>query len=427
MKHFNLFNIISQNQKIDPVQLDYLKYELDQRVYSYGDQFLSPRERTIKSRSFNKLARKLAFRLHGYYKILSTQNFSPSMTKRIVSNAYFSINDEFRQIGFSVFSPPWGYSKKSSFIPDIKLLKSFFKLESILETSSFIDLLNKKTSVALNLFVENSKEAYQHINAAALIVPNDINIWERIAIEQFKKMGLPTFTFLHGLPGRYNHLDESRTDYLVVWGEKIKDSYIKAGHDPKRIFISGHPHYKNLITKDTEHSLDNILVITKSMNGAQHSANVVLSDRGNLVAYLYSIQQVLVSLGVKKVRLRPHPSESINWYYRFIDKDFFSFDRENLAESIRTSTLVIGPTSTVMLESLYHGVNYQVYEPSVEGICVDNYPAVPPFDGSDSRVPVAKNKEDLKYFLKGKSRIDLKFWSDYIQTPFDLSFCRELI
>jgi hypothetical protein len=88
---------------------------------------------------------------------------------------------------------------------------------------------------------------------------------------------------------------------------------------------------------------------------------------------------------------------------------------------------VIGPTSTVFLEALYYGVNYVCFEPSIEDIDLLNFPLVPPFDGSDERVPIAKNEDELEKIIKRKILVNLEVFDDYIKTPFDLSFIKTMI
>jgi len=229
------------------------------------------------------------------------------------------------------------------------------------------------------------------------------------------------------LPGRYNSFDDNRSDFLIVWGEKIKENYINVGVNPNKIYVSGHPYYKTLNTLNLKFSFDDILVLNNSIDGAHHSDGIIMGDRGNSILYLFSIERELKRLGVKSVRFRPHKEENIDWYYKFINDDFFKPDVNNFSESLKRSTLIIGPTSTVFLESIYYGVNYLVYEPSNEGKNLLNQQLVPPFDGSDSRTPVAKTEDDLKYVLKNKTKVDTSIFSDYISSPFDLSFVKNLI
>jgi hypothetical protein len=232
---------------------------------------------------------------------------------------------------------------------------------------------------------------------------------------------------LHGLPGRYNQIDDNRSDYLIVWGEKIREHYIKVGINPNKIFISGHPSYKQPELTKLKFSFDSVLILTKPLNGVHMSDGVILGNRANLILYLYSVEKILKRFGIKSVRFRPHPSENASWYLKFINNNFYKVDKGNLSESIKKSTLIIGPTSTVFLESLYYGVNYVVYEPAIKNIDLINCPLVPPFDGTDSKIPVSNDETELEYILKNKIMVNPTCFNDYITTPFNLSFVKNLI
>ena len=251
---------------------------------------------------------------------------------------------------------------------------------------------------------------------------------EKIAITVFNKIKKPSFLFLHGLPERYNNLDDNRTNYLIVWGEKIKENYVHHGVSPEKIFISGHPYYSSFKKGDLRFSFDNILVITYALSGGQPRSNSYqLKDRGRAILYLYSIQSVLQKIGIKSVRFRPHPSESGLWYQRYIDTKFYFLDNESLCDSLKKTSLVIGSASTVILEAIYYGVNYILYEPVINNISLEGERLVPPFDGSDKRLPVANDEDSLLYILKNRIKIDTSIWDAYIKTPFDISFIKTLI
>jgi hypothetical protein len=427
MERFYLIDTIAGSRKPRGDLLDLMKYELDQRIYYYGGQFRSPWEASGTRYPLARQMRKVAASLVRRVAFERSLRQRLPQGKRVLSNAYFSANAEMRRLGYAVLSPPWGGSTRADFLPNREAFDACRALGKIVGRASFVDLLAESTAEAVKAFADALRQAVQSVDAAALVVPNDAGMWERLAIREFRKMGRPSFVFLHGLPGRYNRFDEGRTDYLVVWGERIRKNYIQAGHDPKRVLVSGHPYYRDMPASEPSHSLEDVLVLTKSMNGAQHSEEVVLTDRGNLAAYLYFVQEALESLGVRRARLRPHPVENGDWYRGFLDMGFYALDREGLPESLRRSSLVIGPASTVMLESLYHGVFYQVFEPVSAGRCMDNYPAVPPFDGSDPRLPVAKDTDGLARLLKSGGAIDPSFWAEYVRTPFSLDFMKGIV
>lgn len=425
MQNFYLIDFFKKNKIIAPELLESLKYELDQNIYYYGDQFKYPRESNSKE-YFKKNTRKLLMRMFAIFKIIQNRKIRTEK-KVILSTAYFGVNQELKKHNFQVYCPSWRISRGNNVLSDFKLFISSERIKSKIENNNFNELISSEFLVEVKRFEEELKLFFQQKKLKALIVPNSVGFFENLCLHICKEINIPSFVFSHGLPAGYNSVNENRSDYLIVWGEKIKEHYISAGMNPDKIFVSGHPYYKEFKEIDLGFSLEKILVITKAMSGSQGTENVRLSDRGNSILYLYFIEKVLKGLGVKSVRFRPHPSESDEWYLKFINNDFYKPDKDALVDSIKRSSLVIGPTSTVFLESLYYGVNYVVYEPSINNMDFLNSELAPPFDGSEPGIHVAKNEKELEYILKNKKKINTSFFGKYIKSPFDLSFINDLI
>lgn len=429
MQNFYLIDYIKENLQIDQTLLESIKYELDQHIYYYGNQFKHPKERYEDFA--DKISKERIKKVLIHYMVLIScvfkHNFNNNGNKNILSNAYFSTNEELKKLNFNVYNPPWSIGRNFEFLANREIFREVEYFKESFANKSFTDLINQEFIDDIQLFESKLEQYFIDSQIDALFVPNDMAFFESITINIFKQISRPSFIFLHGLPGRYNSVDENKTDYLIVWGDKIKEHYIRAGIDRDKIFVSGHPYYKELKCRDLMSNLDAPLIITKSMNGAQHNDKVRLTDRGNLILYLYMIQAVLRKLGIDHVRFRPHPSENSAWYLKFIDKDFFQVDRGDLSNSLKKSTIVIGPTSTVFLEAIYYGVNYVCFEPCQNDIDLINFNPVPPFDGSDERLPMAKNEEQLEKILKDKTKVDVSIFEDYIKMPFDLSFVKSMI
>ncbi len=424
MENFYLLEYLKNNSYFNQTQYNTLRYELDNILHNYGDHFKYPYEIQGKKN-------KIHFRRYLNYFItlfkIIRNSKSSQKSELILSNAYFTVDDELKKLGYQVFCPSWRMVNDRNVLSSFELFLKSEKIKRKFRDLNFNQLLAENFMTEINQFEGELILFFRKKNIKSLFVPNDMSFFENLSIKVCRQVGIPSFIFLHGIPGRYNHIDEHFSDYLIVWGDQIRENYIKTGMNPNKIFVSGHPYYKKLKLTQLKNSLDSVLVLTKTMVGAHHSDGVTSGDRGNLILYLYSVEKILKSLGVKQVRLRPHPSENANWYLKFINQDFYTIDKENLKQSIQSSSIIIGPTSTVFLESLYHGVNYIIYEPSLNNIELTNHILVPPFDGSDSKIPVAKNEDELAYILKNKIKVDQTCFNDYIKTPFDISFVKNLI
>ena len=423
--NFYLFDYLKNSLDVDPTTLHYLKYELDKKIYYFGEHFRNPVEggpwltRRMRVALKSCLARAVC---------MMRRNHQP-IDGSILSNAYFSFNRELERLGFAVHCPAWSIRNLDNIYPDKDLARAAFRIERQLTKRDYRKLIEKPFIEEVRRFKELLASSISRKRIRALCVPNDLSFFHRVSIDVFKEAHLPTFLFLHGVPGRYSAIDDNRTDYLVVWGSRIRDLYVTAGVKPEKILVSGHPLYKEFRETGLQFDFDDVLVLDKScQEGAPSmSDRVVLADRGNSVIYLMMLQRVLSKFGVRSVRLRVHPVANGKWYHKFVDRSFFVLDRLPLHESLARATLVIGPTSSVLLEAMYYGKNYLLFEPQKEGKDLANLTVVPPFDGSDERVPLARDEKELEHLLKNKIRIDCSMWHDYIQTPFSIDFMKRLV
>lgn len=428
MKNFYLLDYLNDISCIDSEKFELLKHELDKHIYSYGDHLINNKENKDTNKIKNNLRDLIEFLFFLFPNKIKIKD------NTVISNAYFNFSNELLRIGYNPLLSPWKWRPLKSFLfsplYDKKLIFSIKKINNKLKKSSFLDLID-------NSFldeIENIKaffiDYFSNENIKAFFAPFDLPFFERLLIKVFKELNKPSFICVHGLSGAYSKSDDTSADFLIVFGEKIKEDYIKIGVNKDKIFVSGHPFYKEDRSKSKlRFSLDNILVLTKVTHGFPWSieGKGVFIDRGRSILYLYSIQNVLKKLGVKSVRFRPHPSENTSWYMKFIDKNFFIIDNTTLIDSLNKSSLVIGPSSTVFIESLYYGSNYVIYEPTIEKKDIIDFELLSPFDGSDSRIIIAKNEYELKTIIKEKICSDMSFFGDYIKTPFDINFIKDLI
>lgn len=409
----------------DPELYSMMRYELDHHMYSFGRHFRRPLERevSVKEKLRSAIASAIAIGKHSLSTLPDLGNV------RVLSSAYSTFNNELHKIGIDPVWPPWSRKPGAKVIPSYKMSIACEKVKNALRYWTFRSLASKSFYDLVDDYRSEFLKACQQHDLKALFVAQDLSFFERLAIDSFKQMNLPTFVMLHGLPGQYNSIDDNRADYLIVWGEKLRKNYIDNGVDPQKIFVAGHPSLRQRTgAEKLRFSFENILVLTTSTNGSPHSTGFFPTDRGTLIAHLCAIQNVLNKFGVKKVKLRPHPSENPSWYFQFIDPNFFSLDDAPLNETLRKATLVIGPSSTIVLEAIHAGVNYVLFEQSTDRIRnVTGFKLVPPFDDSEPRLPLACNQQELIEILETKKTVDSSFFSDYVKADFGLEFLQKLV
>lgn len=398
--------------------IDDLKYELDRRIYHYGDHFKNNNDNnTLLLINFLKKQFRISRAL------LNRRINVSSLNNIAVNNAYFGLKEDLRCNNFSPVDVPWicSYNKFSLYV-------DLLNYQDLIDKVTFDSFLNSEIYLHHNTIYNKLLEYYSSTNIKILCLYNDMCLFEKMSIRIFKNLSKPTFVFLHGIPGRYNNIDENRTDYLIVWGKKIKENFVKAGIKEEKIIISGHPSYKSydLANIKLRAGLDKILVISKSMFLSPQGNKVQLADRGNLILYLLEIEEVLRKFNVPYVTFRPHPSENIDWYYKFISKDFFRQDcNSNITQTLINSSLVIGSTSTTFLNALMNNVNYIIYEPAYEQNDLLDFPLNPPFDNKDERAVVANSKEELFEKISKCEIVNKEILLDYIDPNYNLEFLKQ--
>lgn len=401
----------------DPVVLKYidmLKVELDWHFYADGEDLAT------------KYHRQSSQSLYWYIYKKSQELFAlcskfPEKNKKLILTM-FRFPSEIK--GFDIYSSISHPVGTKNIVGNYSILKGHHFTEKVIHNYPFNQTLEHDTLQRIEKYENDLFKLYfEKCNFKALFVYSDQLFWAKQHIGLFKKMNKPTFVFSHGLPGIYSLDVDNRADYLMVWGDKVKENYIKAGFEANKIKVIGNFRYKDFdFKRDLRNNKESILVATTSTREwHQNTWNSMplLSDPSNLLIYLEQVKRVLLNNNVKHVRLRPHPSVDKQWLDRFIDKSFFSIDNEDLITSLQSSTLVIGPTSSVVVEAIMNGVNYITYEPTDDTMhTYSNNVVVPPFDGSDENLCVAKNEEELDYLIRGNYCTNPCFLEGYIQ-PFN--------
>jgi hypothetical protein len=349
---------------------------------------------------------------------------------KILSTVYFPNKELFSDLKIDSYSPVWHPVGKTNIFGDLKTLQWHKNIQHRIRNDDFNLFLDATFQEELETFQQHLLVQYQKQDFRALFLYTDQYFYSKYNIDIFKKMNRPSFIFTHGMPGIYNLEVDNRADYLMVWSEKIKQNYVRAGFSETKLKVVGNPKYGKIPKKKTLRSnLTDVLVLpVSSVTWHQHTyGNPVVNDASLVILYLYQVQHTLQKLGVKKARYRSHPSINQKWIHSFLDPNFYSFDDVSLTASLKKSSLVIGSNSTVVLEALMHGVNYIAYDPKDEnGVNMSGYKSVPPFDGSEEKLMMSETEVELQKMIKGNAITDYTLVHDYIQ-DFDLSVLKDLI
>lgn len=401
--------------------LDLLEFYYPYKIYLYGNQYKINSENKISV--FKERVKDVLREIYCVKQLFFSKTEKRSDKPTILSGAYFGLNKYLNEIGYNTVYGPWLINGTDKFLGDIKYIHKYYAFKRKINSMSFQSSISDECDMVISEFVEETKKVMILHNIRAFIASSTHAMENRIPLKAAQELGIPTFVFLHGLPFPFYYEEPQRVDYLIVWSEKIKENFVKFSQFPSdRILVAGHPLYQEMPHTRLKNNHDDILIICPSAEAERHQ------DRGNMVYYLLSIEKVLKNHGIKHVRFRPHPHEDAKWYFNYVDPLFFKLDTRPLSQALTNSSLIIGTLSTIVVEAIFYGVNYILYDPIDEyGKNVYGHTSVPPFDGTDKFLVVAKNEEELDHIILSKLCTDINFFHEYIKTPFDISFINQFI
>lgn len=388
-KNNEYFNSITRN--LDEDTYDLLSYTANDILYNFSDHHVATKNRLKQGfgDSFKKNITKY-FRFSIFLKNFLL--FRKKKSNTIMSNAYVNVN----LYGANVVLPPWVFSPKGIVASSLAI---YFVIENIdreLKKRSIKILMSQEFKLLLSKFEKELLKLFSDYKVGALVVPNDMAFFENLSIKIAKKYNIASFVYLHGLPARYNNIDDNRAEYLVVWGSGLKNEYVNAGVDAKKILTLKHPTYSNFHKTVLKSTLDNVLVLTKAISGVPCiSTEIVLPKRSVLLYYLELVKSNLKELGVTKAKLRLHPSELKSFYEDNLTDDFFVIDESSLNDALTNASLVFGPTSTMVLDAIKAKKNYILFDPVIDGLTLEGMPLVPPFTG-DFFIKLSNSFEEIR-------------------------------
>ncbi len=384
---------------------DVFLYESNGILYNYGDH--------QKANVFSKfnLFKSFATRWVLNIKSVLSYSFIKKPSNLIISNAYVTV-----PLGAKIVAPPWSISFMNN-VYQGKIYKTINAINKIRSKRSLRAIYSQEFHDLIVDYKRSIKEFVQKCDLKAAFFPNDLSFYENLTIHTLNEIGIPTFVYLHGLPARYNSIDDNRAKYLVVWGEGIKKNYIDAGVDPAKILTLKHPVYHNFQFTSLRSSIDSVLVLTKAINGTPSSSDFLnLPNRSVSLTYLEKVKRLLRKIGVKKAKLRLHPSESVDFYKKNLVDDFFTISDESKDNSLNNATLVVGPTSTMVLDALLANVNYILFDPIENDLTLDGLKLVSPFDGTSFIKLTVTEADFLANLNHPLDNINKDLLNDYFET-----------
>lgn len=425
----NYLQYVEDHSELSKENFDLLYYRLDSCIWFHSDYWRNPIQiykvfESKEKKDFAWLFQKLiGFASLVFKKILTEpqKKFFYKEKKEnkdndeiIVFQSYFNFKADFPFKSIELFD--FSFLNSEEYENDIKLIS---EVDNILQKEGLGYLLSLEMNEKINRLKESLFRIYSDKRIKAFFTYADCDFWSRILLLVFKKLNKPTFLYVHGMPGVYKSI-YNRSDFLLVWSEKMKENFENAGISKEKMILYQNKKYTGKITPLKKMDLENVVVLGHTMPGADPCGIKTNSFQRNFgISLLYAdlVKNVLLKLGVKKAVLRPHPSENLSWYMKNVDTLFYSIDTfSSDVECLQKASLVIGPSSTMLINSLYHGVPYILFEPIFNGEEVSIFNLVPPFDGTDSYVPLCRTEDDLYSAIKDQKYVNQELLCGYNTT-----------
>lgn len=413
---------------------DYMKMALDHHLWSYGNHINSSLERWIDHKQ-NYVIPK-----HGIWSFIQSTitKILPTLA-RPKKEMNYEVNLQKQNYTYrilAIYQKPYFPNETVKALYEIGIGVEFACDEGKIWTDAmsqlyawfgrmrfapFNEILNDSHIEELKEIYVNLFEAIKESNMDALVVYTAEPFESKILIDIFRDLGKISIECMHGIPGN-SPMEEERVDYVLTYGEQIRDIFLKAGYPKDKVLVSGNSKYlsvPNLSNQIVRCTTEDVLVLT-SVTSVPHQHSwkydeFGINDRSLLITYLYSVESVLKKNGIKHARLRPHPMLDKQWLMNFIDKEFYELDFLSLQESFAKATCCIGQNSTAVLEAIQSGVTYLVYEPGdgIHSMCGGKF--TPLFDGSNPYLKVANTEEELDEMIKSHYCPDLRVLNGFME------------
>lgn len=317
--------------------------------------------------------------------------------------------------------------KSFCFKPNLNHIHSrWTKLKGFADYNEFLSLEKMTLMPILSplleriVFTRFADEAATYINyltafrvnkISCVVLPNDCVARQKIATLTAKKFNIPSIVVQHGLASQIHDKDKTLADYSLVWSEKTKDICARHGISPDKLFATGSPSLDAYLdyVGQTQNSrgVEKVTVLTTNSPFLHTSSPTYGEDLIlNIMKTLQEYKQF------KKVNVKIHPSESVEYYQKIIGRfDCVIEKNRPLLDILAESDLVIGGLTSVLIDARILRKPVIVMLEEVYYNVSDMWP---PFD-RESGLVIATNAQELKQAIDDFLRNRDQFVKDYIE------------
>ncbi len=264
--------------------------------------------------------------------------------------------------------------------------KAMFRIKGISifnEILSYLDEIVSSDFSKSAIQIDTLIDYLRKYNVKLVVVYDDEVQRQRTLVDTANENEIKTLLIQHGLDADPNIPDKLRARFLALWASYDRETSIKEGVPPERIFVTGNPYFDDLKDKivpkksERKHRQENckILVITYPENRKSAFREKCFPEN-----YITTVLDAIRNLNFKtEVKVKLHPAEFLKYYNEVIgdisNENIVILKGGDLPEMLWWSDIVILPDSTVVFESNIMGCH-------IISLNLSKRPFVPPVDGS---------------------------------------------
>lgn len=302
------------------------------------------------------LTERLVDELKGYkqVRILSKQLTYQLTEKDVIKSSKVKLNENWSQKLFDA------------------ILEAFFILNINL-ISEDKQLLQEQIRGSV-LITDTAKKELKKFKPDALYVHSDNHPPYINYVLQAKQLGIPTFTYQHGLDCEHYLLDDCFSDYVAVWTENMKKKYeLQSTLKPEKIKVIGNIFINKPSFEKSKYLKKTLLLITRP-----HRPIKCYSPSRNFLEGKYILEAILGYLKTNTsiiLYIKPHPMDFIGIYKKCIIEAGLEnrvvISEEKIENLLKQSDVVVTEDSTGGAEALYYN------SPCIHAHFADSEPVLP--------------------------------------------------
>ena len=177
-----------------------------------------------------------------------------------------------------------------------------------------------------------------------------------------KKLGIPTFTYQHGLDCEHYYLDDCFADYIAVWSDYKKNNYISSStfKPTKFAVIGNHLQEKgqHTLSYDVNSEQKTIVYITRPHKSIKcYSPSRVYHEGKDI---LNCILELVSSSNNFEVIIKPHPMDEDVLYENLIKErkleEKVTITNQSIKTLVKANSIIITEDSTAGVEALKYSL-----------------------------------------------------------------------